>query len=144
VVKEGRAVATACVTSDYLPTVMAVFGESYEERPLDGESILPLIKGEPFQRKKTIGFKFQARSAWNDDRYKLYADRWGDRVELYDLKEDPGEKKDLAAEKPDQVRQMLDQYRGWERSVRGSFEGKEYGTKSFQRLKQEWPGRRRR
>jgi len=99
--KEGRVTDAPCVTSDYLPTVMDVLGETYDERPLDGESILPLIQGRPFARKKPIGFKSRNRFAWNAGQYKLYI---------------------------------------WERGVRESFEGKEYGRESYNRLKQRWPG----
>ncbi len=139
----GRVVEAACVTSDYLPTVVDILGESYDERALDGESILPLIRGEEFAREKTIGFKFQDRTAWNDSRYKLYTDRWGDNVELYDLIEDPGEKVDLSVAKPDQVKLMKAAYGGWEAGVKDSFEGKEYGTQSYDRLRQKWPGKRK-
>jgi arylsulfatase A-like enzyme len=142
-VKKGRKTDTACVTSDYLPTIRAVLGESYTERPLDGESILPLIKNKPFTRKKTIGFKFNDRCAWNQDQYKLYSDKRGANVELYDLKNDPSEKTDLAADRPDMVKQMQAEYGNWEGSVKESFEGKEYGRKSFDRLKQKWPGEKR-
>jgi arylsulfatase A-like enzyme len=142
-VKEGRVVETACVTSDYLPTVMDVFGESYDERPLDGESILPLIKNQPFERQRPIGFKSTNMTAWNDQRYKLYTDDWGEKVQLYDLIEDPGEQTDISSQKPDQVKLMKSAYGGWEASVKGSFEGKEYGTKSYDLLNQKWPERRK-
>jgi len=138
-IKEGRSTAVPCVTSDYLPTVMDVFGESYDDRLLDGDSILPLIQGKPFERKKTIGFKSRDRFAWNQQQYKFYADRWGENVELYDLENDPGESRDLAADKPEMLQKMRSEYGTWEESVRDSFEGKEYGRKSYDRLKQKWP-----
>ena len=138
-IKTGRITDVPCVTSDYLPTIMDWFGESCDERPLDGVSLLPLIQGKPFERKKTIGFKFQSRYAWNQDRYKLYADKWGQDVELYDLQEDPGEKCNLADEKPELLERLQAEYGGWESSVKDSFEGKEYGRVSFDRLKQKWP-----
>lgn len=142
-VREGCVVETACVTSDYLPTVMDVLGEAYDERPLDGESILPLIRNQSFERKSAIGFKSRDMTAWNDDRYKLYTDKWGEQVELYDLKADPGEKNNLAAEKGDAIASMRSLYGNWESSVKASFEGKEYGTKSYDRMNQKWPERKK-
>lgn len=138
-VREGRSTTVPCVTSDYLPTVMDVLGETYAARPLDGVSILPLIKGEPFSRAKSIGFKSQGRFAWTREQFKLYADRWGANVELYDLKNDPGETRDLAADKPDVLKRMRAEYGAWEDGVRDSFEGEEYGRESYRRLKQKWP-----
>ncbi|MDT8390180.1 MAG: sulfatase-like hydrolase/transferase [Lentisphaeria bacterium] len=138
-IKEARATSVPCVTSDYMPTIMDILGESYDERPLDGESILPLIQGKPFKRKKAVGFKSQHRFAWNAEQYKLYAEKWGGELELYDLKEDPGERQDLAAEKPELIDRMRAEYGIWETGVRNSFEGKEYGRKSYDRLKQTWP-----
>lgn len=118
---------------------MDVFGESYDDRPLDGESILPLIQNKPFKRKKTIGFKSRNYFAWNAEQYKLYAEKWGEKIEMYDLLNDPGEKADLAAQKPELLQQLRSQYAVWESSVRDSFKGKEYGRESYDRLKQKWP-----
>ena len=139
VVKTARVVETACVTSDYFPTVMDVFGETYDKHQLDGESVLPLIRGEPFKRKKSIGFKSQHQAAWNDEQYKLYSDRWGSNVELYDLQKDPYEKNNLASAEADLVKRMKGEYGGWEAGVKGSFEGKEYGRASYDRMGQKWP-----
>lgn len=138
-VREGRVTDAPCVTSDYLPTVMEVLGETHDERPLDGESILPLIQGKPFKRNNPIGFKSRNRFAWNAGQYKLYAEKWGQDMSLYDLLKDPGERSDLAAEKPELLKQMASEYGIWEHSVRESFEGKEYGRESYDRLQQRWP-----
>lgn len=138
-IKEGRNTSVPCVTSDYLPTVMDLFGESCDERPLDGESILPLIQNKPFRRQKAIGFKSQHQFAWNKKHFKLYADRWGENLELYDLANDPGETNDLAAEKPELLDRMRADYGIWESSVKDSFECEEYGRESFDRMQQEWP-----
>jgi arylsulfatase A-like enzyme len=141
-IKEGRVTDTACVTSDYLPTIMDLFVESCNERPVDGESILPLIKGQPFARKKSIGFKFQDRLAWNGEKYKLYGDKWGDNIELYDLADDPAEKKNLASAHPEIIEKLRSEYGIWEQSVKESFEGREYGRKSYDRMGQNWPQRK--
>jgi arylsulfatase A-like enzyme len=138
-IKEGRVSDTPCVTSDYLPTVMDVLGDSYDARPLDGESILSLIQGKPFERKRPIGFKSRNRFAWNAEQYKLYADKWGEELALYDLLSDPGEESNLVSEKPELVKKLVSEYGIWEHSVRDSFEGKEYGRQSYDRLKQRWP-----
>jgi arylsulfatase A-like enzyme len=41
------------------------------------------------------------------DRYKLIKDFKTKRFELYDLSEDPGERRNLAAERPELLREMV-------------------------------------
>lgn len=57
-VKQPRVVAAPCGTVDILPTVLAAAGIDYPQagRPLDGESLLPLIDGATDRRTKPLGF----------------------------------------------------------------------------------------
>ncbi len=48
-----------------------------------------------------------------DERYKLIADRVSGETQLYDLREDPGERHDLAGERPDLVRERLEALEAW-------------------------------
>ncbi len=141
-VKSARSTSTACVTSDYLPTVMDALGENESPYPFDGTSILPLIENKDFKRENSIGFVFQGKSSWNTDRYKLYTDHWGENIELYDLLDDPCESKDLSKAKPELVEEMLKKYTSWVSGVKDSFEGKEYGRVSYNKLPQKWPSKK--
>ncbi|MCB9881770.1 MAG: sulfatase-like hydrolase/transferase [Planctomycetes bacterium] len=57
-----RSVTTRCSTSDIFPTVVAALGIELAEDhpPLDGESLLPLLMGQSFERTKALAF-------WNHD-----------------------------------------------------------------------------
>jgi len=68
---------------------------------------------------------FGGVAAWMENRYKLV--RVGtDAPELYDLLADPKESHDLAADRPEQVRSMLEQLESWQRSVERSLSGADY------------------
>lgn len=54
---EPKVVTTPCITSDILPTVLDIADVPLTtRRPLDGESLLPLLKGETQKRTKPLGF----------------------------------------------------------------------------------------
>lgn len=55
--KEPKVVTLPCVTSDILPTVMAMADVKDETLPaLDGVNLLPVLEGEVKERKQPIGF----------------------------------------------------------------------------------------
>jgi hypothetical protein len=47
-------------------------------------------------------------------------------IELYDIKSDPGELKNLAGEFPEMVREMQKELRKWQESVLNSLTGADY------------------
>ena len=66
-------------------------------KPLDGLSLKPLFAREIGERRAPIGFRYLARRALVDDRYKLLTDNLaGGKFELYDLQRDPAEVMNLA------------------------------------------------
>ncbi len=132
--------AIACVTSDYLPTIVDLLKISSKKLKyrLDGQSLLPIIEQKEFVRINPIGFTFQNQIALSDSTYKMYAKPGG--YELYNLKEDPGEKNNLAALKGEILQKMKTYYEGYYLDLEESFNGNEYGTLSFNRMKQVWKG----
>jgi len=97
-IKEPRVTDVPCCTSDYLPTILEVLGLKPQEHPLplDGVSLLPLIEGRMTERPRPIGFQSAGQLALIDNRYKIIRRRPNEPFMLFDLKEDPGEKVDLA------------------------------------------------
>ncbi len=74
VIKESQIVSNPCSTSDYFPTILDVLEYNLprdQERPYDGISLLPLIRGEMIERPKPIAFESKDQVSLIDNRYKL-------------------------------------------------------------------------
>ena len=118
-----------CSTSDLYPTILAALHlrPAGQPRPLDGIDILPLLKKGVELRRRPMGFQSSRQLALVDDRYKLYSKNRGKTWELYDLKADPSESKDLASKRPEVVRAMAKTLLAWKASCERSLAGKDYG-----------------
>ncbi|MDC0144074.1 sulfatase-like hydrolase/transferase [Verrucomicrobia bacterium] len=123
------------VTSDYLPTILEIIGaEQTDKRPLDGISLVPLFKGKMKERGQPIGFQSAGQVALISDRYKIYGSGGRKKeqeltlpkLKLFDLKKDPSEKKDLAAQHPDIIKKMAATLKQWRESCRHSDTGGDY------------------
>lgn len=95
---------------DVLPTFCELAGiDAPEDRPLDGTSILPLLQGRPIRRAVPLYWQYDRAISrpWTlslrDGDWKLLADAGLQQFELYNLKDDPSEQKDRAAEQPERV-----------------------------------------
>ncbi|MDE2679746.1 MAG: sulfatase-like hydrolase/transferase [Verrucomicrobiota bacterium] len=127
--------AIPAVTSDYLPTILDLIGaEQTDKRPLDGISLVPLFKGEMKARGNPIGFQSAGQVALISDRYKIYGSGGRKKeqeltlpkLKLFDLKKDPFEKNDLAAQHPDLIKKMTGTLEQWRKSCRHSDTGGDY------------------
>ena len=82
-IRKPRSVSAPCSTLDYLPTILDLLDEPPPDRPLDGISLLPLIRGKTTERKRAIPFESRNRAALVTDRFKLVVDlRDKSRAEL--------------------------------------------------------------
>jgi arylsulfatase A-like enzyme len=113
----GRVVETPVPLLDIMPTLLDVAGAPMPE-PIRGQSVLPVLQGaEPSPRP--IYSESPARRSSYDDKalrlgdYKLVYDVKLDRVELYDLRSDPGEQLDLSAAEPERAAAMREDLRAW-------------------------------
>lgn len=127
--------AIPAVTSDYLPTILDLIGaEQTDKRPLDGISLVPLFKGKMKERGQPIGFQSAGQVALISDRYKISGSGGRKKeqeltlpkLKLFDLKKDPSEKNDLAAQHPDLIKKMTATLKQWRKSCRHSDTGGDY------------------
>lgn len=131
-VTKGRAVDMPCSTLDYLPTVCEAIGFDYpDERPIDGESLLPMLRGKMNQRKKSIPFASiieKPRAAMIRGHFKLCTNLSASDTEdaLYHLHDDPAETNNLITVHPQLAQSIKAQLLEWMKSCRKSFEGKDY------------------
>lgn len=120
VVNTGSAEAVSLV--DVAPTILDLAGFVPPSPPMmDGRSLADFLRGERAS-DPARGFAYAAMIV---DRYvrtaarALVSEQWkiierNDHVELYDLHDDPNERKNLAQAKPEVVREMLEKLRARE------------------------------
>ncbi|MBA2224927.1 sulfatase family protein [Thermogemmata fonticola] len=138
-----------CFHQDMLPTLLEAVGSSdMAPYPLDGISLFPALEGKMKKRPTPMGFlapkptvKDLAQSdfikdtwaVWIDWPFKLmvnppgvYTKKGQGELVLYHLEDDPAERTNVADRYPEQVAKMRRDLEAWQRSVRDSFDGKDY------------------
>ncbi|MGJ8640586.1 MAG: sulfatase-like hydrolase/transferase [Opitutaceae bacterium] len=108
---------------DWMPTMLELAGANYPKEfrgqsiePMDGRSVLPVLKGETIQPHEVLYFNDKGQqSVIYKGRWKLLIEPgWylqtseisGIAYELYDLTEDPSESRNLSKQKPEMVQQL--------------------------------------
>ncbi|MDB4693649.1 sulfatase-like hydrolase/transferase [Akkermansiaceae bacterium] len=128
VVPKGKVNDTSVLTAvDLLPTFLDAAGvplpEGFEP---DGQSALAAFKGQPFKRNKAIFWEW--RGGDNQDytwpsigvragKWKLLRSADGKKIELYDLKTDWSEQKNLVSEKPEVAQKLSAKLDAWKASL---------------------------
>jgi len=136
VVKPGTTCDTPIIGVDFYPTILEMTGA---QRPagklLDGESIVPLLKGARALKRKTLFWHFPAylegkAEGARDPHFRTRpggAVRAGDwklieyfedgALELYNLKDDIGEQKNLAEALPDKTAELHKLMLTWRKAL---------------------------
>jgi arylsulfatase A-like enzyme len=102
-------------TLDFLPTFIAAGGgDPASVEGLDGVDMTPYLSREKLGRPhQTLHWKMETRAAIREGDWKLL--RFPDRpAQLYHLAQDPGEQNDLAAARPQLVRELFRKQFAWE------------------------------
>jgi len=104
---------------DLMATFLDIADVNYPEeydgniiQKLEGESFLPALKGESWQRERPIFWEHEGNRAVRDGRWKLvnkYPGNW----ELYDMVEDRTELNNLSLKNKPQVDKMKKMYHEW-------------------------------
>ena len=77
---------------DLLPTVAEIIDyEMPDNRPIDGASIMPFLKGDIDQRTNPIPFVHSKKMAWIDGDYKFRINVHGEATEAYNMITDRNE-----------------------------------------------------
>ncbi len=132
----GRIDNTPVTGVDILPTILQIAGlDLPKEMHLDGQSLLDLLKGNKSLKERSIYWHFPCYLGGGDESSSdsffrtrpVGAIRCGDwklleffedrRIELYNLKDDIGEKKNLAPEMPEKAELLLSDLREWRKKV---------------------------
>ncbi len=106
--------------TDWLPTLCNLAGIDNELRSLnpDGKNIWPVVSGKQATMEHPIYWKTNQAYAVRDGDWKLVVHRNADLPELYNLKENFREDRDLAKDHPDKVKdltELLEKYKSGDR-----------------------------
>ena len=126
VAKKGTTVATPVATVDLYPTLLELCGAAAPAgHRLDGTSLAGLLRGGRPPARERLFWHFPCyvgratpSSAVREGDYKLiefFED--GGRMELYNLRDDPNEKRDLAAAQPDRLAALSRTLRDWQQET---------------------------
>ena len=133
-VKPGNICDVPVIGIDFYPTILEMAGAPKPSgQVLDGESILPLLTQSGILKRKAIFWHFpaylQANYGWKrtwrttpagavrKGSWKLIEYFEDDTLELYNLKDDIGEKNSLAAKMPKKTKQLHDLLIDWRKST---------------------------
>jgi len=143
-VRPGIEFTMPCSTLDYFPTVCEHLGfEMPDGRPIDGISLMPLLRGEMTERPQPIPYRFRDPQkamfgsptfAMTDNRYKFLTNFSEDRAEelVFDLVEDPGEQRNIIGHQREFADAMREQLRGLIADLKRSHLGGDYNDPSYE------------
>ena len=105
---------------DLLPTFLDLAGAKYPAKyagneilPTDGKTIAPILAGKQRDPHEYIFWEFTGNRAVRHGDMKLAWDKKVKQWELYDLKKDRTEVNDLAASKPEMVKELTGKWMAW-------------------------------
>lgn len=131
VVKPGTRCKTPVISNDLFTTILDVAGMEHRLRDVDGQSLVPLLKEKGDLGREAIFWHyphyhhlgFKPAGAIREGDYKLI--EWYEetllgkenQINLYNVREDPGETKDLAREMPQKAARMRARLRAWRKKI---------------------------
>ncbi len=124
--KPGSTSDVPVVSTDFYPTILRMAGLSLKPKQhLDGVSLAALLQGGKAPARNTFYWHYPHYSnqggppsgAVRRGDWKLIEFYEDGRLELYNLKDDPGERTDLAARLPERARELRQVLQTWRESV---------------------------
>ena len=124
VVAKGSVSHQLFTSDDFFPTFLQMAGiNKNPDQPLDGKSIVSLLKGDRSSLRNELFFHFPAYQlltpsyAIREGDFKLIEFFEDNKVELYNLQNDLGEKVNLADTMPDKVERLRKKWRAWQQAL---------------------------
>ncbi|MBG85683.1 MAG: arylsulfatase [Verrucomicrobiales bacterium] len=109
---------------DFMPTLLELAGGNYPEEykgrkllPVEGKSLLPIFRGKQRVPHQPLAWELYGNRAVRQGDWKLV---WGaseKKWELYNLKSDRSESRDLAAKHPARVASMARDWEDWQKKT---------------------------
>ena len=110
---------------DWYPTLAALAGATLPEgASIDGQSLMPILADTGTLQRPAVFWHFpcyvgrgEPSSAVRMGEFKLI-EKFGSRtVELYNLRDDPGEAHDLSQSQPAQAKKLATSLRAWQQGI---------------------------
>lgn len=129
ITKPGSVCDTPVISMDLYPTIMSIVGISDgAKNAVDGVSLVPLLREDGKLKRDELFWHYPhyqhyqlggatPYSAIRKGDFKLIEYLDDKPTELYNLKDDIGEKHDLAGEMPDKVKELRDRLHAWRTEV---------------------------
>jgi arylsulfatase A-like enzyme len=131
-VAAGSALGTPTVHVDLFPTLLELSGAAKPRQALDGESLLPLMLGKSSTLKRDAifqhfpGYLGSGNGLWRTTPvslvqigdWKLMEYLEDGRLELYNLKDDLGETKNLATTNPEKAKELHERLIAWRKETK--------------------------
>jgi arylsulfatase A-like enzyme len=126
--ESGGIVEVPLSTLDYFPTIQSLVGYAMpDQRPIDGQDIMPILAEKTDKRSKTIPFRAKSGATLVKDRFKLILPKG----ELYDLSTDWSEKNNIAGAHPERVQSMRRELLKLLESMKASHAGTDYNDPDY-------------
>ena len=126
VTEPGRVADEPVISTDFYPTIAEIAGiRSAPTQDIDGESLVPLLRGDDTLDRDALYWHYPHYHPGGATPYgairrgdlKLIEFYEDDHVELYNLRDDPGETRDLADTQPDVAKVLRQALRRWRGDV---------------------------
>lgn len=118
--RPGEIIRTPAYLPDLMPTILAAAGQTYPQEyqgnsilPVQGLNLFPLIKQNEQAPDRKMYWEHLSNKAIRDGDWKLVYSRTLGKWQLFNLREDPVEEKDLAAQFPETVHRLQEAWTQW-------------------------------
>jgi arylsulfatase A-like enzyme len=110
----GKTYDNPVIQLDFAPTALAAAGVEPKDAKFDGVNLLPHLEGKvTTPPHDTLYWRFGDQMAIRHGNLKLVQGRGAEQRMLFDLAADIGEQKDLAAERPEVVKELTEKFDAW-------------------------------
>lgn len=96
-------------THDVAPTILGFLGIDPPE-PMNGQNLSVLLDGGKPEPREHFTLGYHDHVWARDERYIMFARNDGAKAKLYDAREDPGMRNDVAGERPGEAKRMFEKY----------------------------------